>query len=79
MRTVIPRLSLTFLCLAALAVTGARAQSKDELSQLPFLKTYTQERISSYDRAGANDDGNWKNPIKPGETRAIGLRFMVLE
>src|SRR5215510_9800260 len=59
-------------CLIALAGPIVRAQGKDELSQLPFLKTYTQERISSYDRTGANDDGNWKNPIKQGETRAIG-------
>ncbi|MGE0131664.1 MAG: glycoside hydrolase family 172 protein [Blastocatellales bacterium] len=72
MRTVIPRFFLMFLCLAALAVANVRAQGKDELSQLPFLKTYTQERISSYDRTGANDDGNWKNPIKAGETRTIG-------
>jgi len=69
MRTVIPYFFLTFLCLAGPAV---RAQQSDDLSRLPFLRTYTQERISSYDRTGANDDGNWKNPIKPGETRTIG-------
>lgn len=33
---------------------------------------YSSQRISSYDRSGANDDGNWKNQIKPGETRTIG-------
>ena len=35
-------------------------------------RTYSSERISSYDRTGANDDGNWKNKIKPQETRTIG-------
>lgn len=33
---------------------------------------YSSQRISSYDRTGANDDGNWKDKIKPGETRTIG-------
>ncbi len=32
---------------------------------------YSSERISSYDTSGANDDGNWKNKIAPGETRTI--------
>lgn len=40
--------------------------------QLPLLKSYTQERISSYDRTGANDDGGRANRIKPGETRVLG-------
>jgi Protein of unknown function (DUF2961) len=71
MHSVILRVFLAFL-LVGLAMTDLRAQSKDELSQLPFLRTYTQERISSYDRTGANDDGQRKNAIKPGETRTIG-------
>ncbi len=57
MLTVTTRFFLISLCLAALAWADVRAQSKDELSQLPFLRAYTQERISSYDRTGANDDG----------------------
>lgn len=44
----------------------------DDLSHLMTLKNYTQERISSFDREGANDDGGRKNPLKPGETRTIG-------
>lgn len=35
-------------------------------------RNYSSQRISSYDRSGANDDGNWKEKIKPGETRVIG-------
>lgn len=42
-----------------------------DLSSLPALKSYTQERVTSSDAAGANDDGNWKNQIKPGEERVI--------
>ncbi len=49
----------------------AAAACADDLSSLPLLKDYTAERASSYDRTGANDDGNWKNPIKAGETRTI--------
>ncbi len=44
----------------------------EDLSQLPLLKNYSQERLSSYDRAGGNDDGGSKNQIKPGETRVLG-------
>ena len=36
------------------------------------FRDYTSQRISSFDTAGANDDGNWKDKIKPGETRTIG-------
>lgn len=42
-----------------------------DLSSLATLKTYTQERVTSADPTGANDDGNWKNSIKPGEERTI--------
>ncbi len=43
----------------------------EELAQLPLLKTYTQERITSSDATGANDDGGAKTPIQPGEARTI--------
>lgn len=43
----------------------------EDLSRLPLLKNYTIERVTSTDVTGANDDGNWKNPIKPGEQRTI--------
>ena len=64
--------SMFVLCLIPLTGINVRAQSSDDLSRLPYMKSYTIERISSYDRAGANDDGGRKNPIKPGETRTIG-------
>lgn len=57
------------ICFGAILLTiplGA-----DDLSQLPLLKSYTAERASSYDRSGANDDGNWQNPVKAGETRTL--------
>jgi len=63
-----PRTWIPYVLLAALAAPGAIA---DELSQLPYLKDYTAERASSYDRTGANDDGNWKNSIQSGEQRTI--------
>lgn len=57
------------LLLPALLAAGSLAA--EDFSELPLLKNYTSQRASSYDRAGANDDGNWKNPIKSGETRTI--------
>jgi hypothetical protein len=56
--------SAYFIC--ALAAFG------DDLADLPRLRNYTSQRISSYDAAGDNLDGNHKNPIKPGETRVMG-------
>ena len=43
-----------------------------ELSDLPRLKDYTAERISSFARNGDNLDGDQRHPIAPGETRIIG-------
>lgn len=40
--------------------------------QIWQIRDYSSERISSYDITGANDDGNWKNKITPGDTRTIG-------
>lgn len=62
---------LSTIC-AALFMSAPSAHSQNDISNLHMLTNYTQERISSYDRAGANDDGNWKDAIKPGETRTIG-------
>jgi hypothetical protein len=56
---------------AAVALLVAAAQASD-LASLPFLKTYTQERMSSFDPTGANADGGSRNRIQPGETRTIG-------
>ena len=46
--------------------------SRGQENELWKLRDYSNERISSYDRSGANDDGNWKEKIKPGESRIIG-------
>ena len=43
-----------------------------DMASLPFEKTYTQERLTSSDPSGGNDDGGRANPIKPGETRVLG-------
>jgi hypothetical protein len=56
-----------------MAVVACPAQLFGQsLDSLPFLKTYTAERISSYDRTGANADGDQAHPIQPGETRTLG-------
>jgi len=48
------------------------AQSVSPGEEIWQLRDYSSERMSSYDRTGANDDGNWKNQIKAGETRTLG-------
>lgn len=69
--------SITFVARACAAVTlsfaaTAVAQSpRRELDNLPYLRTYTSARVSSTDTSGANDDGNWRNRLQPGETRTI--------
>ncbi|MGH9515381.1 MAG: glycoside hydrolase family 172 protein [Terriglobales bacterium] len=61
---------LTLLCLI-MAVFASRPIFGQDFSSLPVQKDYTQERVSSADPTGGNDDGNWKNPIKAGEERTI--------
>jgi len=59
-------------CVSLWAAATCVAQNPSaELSNLARLKDYTNHRISSHDRSGANDDGNWNDPIEPGETRTI--------
>jgi hypothetical protein len=57
------------ITLALLLAATAAAQ---DYSDLPLLKHYRSERISSFDRPGNNQDGDQKHPIQPGETRLIG-------
>lgn len=58
------------LCLGLAGESFAQNVSSEK--QLWMPRDYTVQRLSSYDRTGANDDGNWKDKIKPGETRVIG-------
>ena len=58
--------------LPILAGAALCAAAAEDFSQLPLLKSYTQERMSSFDRTGANADGGSANRIKPGETRVLG-------
>jgi hypothetical protein len=57
---------------ATCALVANAQTASDDLARLPALKTYTIERLTSSDPNGANDDGQWKNQIKAGETRTIG-------
>jgi hypothetical protein len=57
--------------LAATSLDVAPQSTRHEMDRLPFLRSYTSERVSSMDPTGGNDDGNWGNPVKPGETRTI--------
>jgi hypothetical protein len=66
-------LKVTFIALALVLVLGVlSAQVPGVDGEIWQLRDYSNERISSYDRTGANDDGNWKDKIQPGETRTIG-------
>lgn len=63
----------TFLTIFfVLVLQSVWAQNTGTEKEIWELRDYSSQRISSYDTAGANDDGNWKDKIKPGETRNIG-------
>jgi len=59
---------LPFLTIALLACCFSNPVASQHIWE---LRDYSSERVSSYDVSGANDDGNWKNKIKPGDTRTI--------
>ena len=59
------RISLILFFLATLGCGLANAQFPDSFSSLSQPRTYTQKRVSSYDRSGGNED---YRKIAPGET-----------
>jgi hypothetical protein len=60
--------TVSWTVVIALAASASFARSDLDLAR---LRSYTNHRVSSHDRSGANDDGNWGNPIQAGETRTI--------
>ena len=62
-RLYFPSLVLCLLC---------RLASAQDIASLPLEKNYTQQRITSSDRTGGNDDGDRAHPLQPGETRTLG-------
>jgi hypothetical protein len=48
--------------------TGLTSSGLDDLY---LVRDYESLRVSSFDKTGANDDGNWKDKIQSGETRVI--------
>ena len=63
-------LALLLTLLGALqAAPTLRAQ---DLASLAVPRNYTQQRITSSDLTGGNDDGDRAHPIMPGETRTLG-------
>ena len=64
-------LLLSAIVLTCCITTNVHAQVGSPEPEIWQLRDYTAQKISSYDTSGANDDGNWKNKIKPNETRTI--------
>lgn len=62
------RIKATLLLLIACVTLQVRSNAQE----LWMPRDYTSQRISSYDRSGGNDDGNWANRIEPGQTRLVG-------
>lgn len=60
---------LFFWTMSMVSVTFAQNPSVEK--PIYELRDYESRRISSYDSTGANDDGNWTDKIKPGDTRTI--------
>ncbi len=67
-----PALALCRLIVALLVCGIAQRPLHAQDLSLAMAKNYTQERITSSDKTGANDDGDRAHPIMPGETRTIG-------
>lgn len=61
-------LNMTILVLLGISIFAQNANQEVDIWK---LRDYSSQRISSYDRSGANDDGNWSDKIQPGETRTI--------
>ncbi|MAZ28051.1 MAG: hypothetical protein CL868_13375 [Cytophagaceae bacterium] len=64
--------SLLFITLTTLSVWAQKKPVSVGNDEIWRLKDYESKRISSYDTTGANDDGNWKEKIMPGDVRTIG-------
>ncbi len=58
--------------LASACLLIGRPLPAQDLSNLAVAKTYTEQRITSSDLTGGNDDGDRAHPIMPGETRTLG-------
>lgn len=67
-----PMKRIAGLAVALVVLVNQPVCAQGDLSELYTLKKYTQQRLSSYDVTGANDDGGRKNQLKPGEERVIG-------
>ncbi len=65
-------ISLLFLIVTTGSVWAQQKPISQEDDEIWRLKNYESKRISSYDTVGANDDGNWKDKIMPGDSRTIG-------
>lgn len=63
--------ALTAIVLLSVTAAASSQPIAGEIQGLPYLRSYTNHRVSSHDRTGANDDGNWKESIQPEETRVI--------
>ena len=72
MKTLAVRLSAVLALLAFFLFTTDQRLSAQDLSNLATAKNYTEQRITSSDPSGGNDDGDRAHPIRPGETRTIG-------
>jgi hypothetical protein len=59
------------IALVIVTAPAATQSARRELDHLPVLRSYTSHRVSSADTSGANDDGNGRNRLTPGETRTI--------
>ena len=64
-------LTVSFLIAAQPAAPAQAPSGRGELDTLAQFRSYKSRRVSSRDPTGGNDDGQWKNPIKPGETRLL--------
>ena len=56
----------------ALFLLGSLSLHAQDFTSLAAEKSYSEQRITSTDPTGGNDDGDRAHPIRPGETRTLG-------
>lgn len=72
MKNKIKLLVLPLLLITANAYAQRTATAGSVGGEIWQFRNYSSQRISSYDTSGANDDGDRKNPVNPGQTKEIG-------
>lgn len=65
-------LLLLVICQPITLFSQMPSDNKGYSGEIWQFRDYSSQRMSSYDTSGANDDGNRKDSLRPGQTRILG-------